>query len=134
MSWFPSLAKPSNSPGSRHSDWLTPPLLCATGYLVFFISENELQGDDRAEYGAKAFKEIIKRLEKKGFNQLHERHLYLCKDFYLAYPNILRLVTAKFIDTENIGEGLKRSVYEIGSNKKQLVSERTATSPEQHAF
>ena len=61
----------------------------------FYISEYELQGDDRAEYGAKAFKEIITRLEKKGFNQLHERHLYLCKDFYLAYPNILRLVTAK---------------------------------------
>ena len=61
----------------------------------FYISEYELQGDDRAEYGAKAFKEIIKRLEKKSFNQIRERHLYLCKDFYLAYPNILRLVTAK---------------------------------------
>ncbi len=60
------------------------------------IAEYELNGADRAEYGQKLFKEIAKRLEKQGFRQIRERHLYLCKDFYLAYQNILRTVFAKF--------------------------------------
>jgi predicted nuclease of restriction endonuclease-like (RecB) superfamily len=62
----------------------------------FYIAEYELNGADRAEYGQKLFKEIAKRLEKQGFRQIRERHLYLCKDFYMAYQNILRTVSAKF--------------------------------------
>jgi predicted nuclease of restriction endonuclease-like (RecB) superfamily len=62
----------------------------------YYIAEYELNGADRAEYGQKIFKEIAKRLEKQGFRQIRERHLYLCKDFYLAYQNILRTVSAKF--------------------------------------
>lgn len=61
----------------------------------FYIAEYELNGTDRAEYGQKIYKEIANRLEIQGFQQIRERHLYLCKDFYLAYPNILRSVTAK---------------------------------------
>jgi predicted nuclease of restriction endonuclease-like (RecB) superfamily len=62
----------------------------------YYIAEYELNGADRAEYGQKIFKEIAKRLEKQGFRQIRERHLYLCKDFYMAYQNILRTVSAKF--------------------------------------
>ena len=61
----------------------------------YYIAEYELNGADRAEYGQRLFKEITNRLEKQGFKQIRERHLYLCKAFYLAYPNILRSVTAK---------------------------------------
>lgn len=61
----------------------------------FYITEYELNGSDRAKYGTKLFKEIASRLEKDGFRQIRERHLYLCKDFYMAYPNILRTVSAK---------------------------------------
>lgn len=61
----------------------------------FYIAEYELNGSDKAEYGAKLVKEIASRLEKAGFKQIRERHLYLCKDFYIAYPNILRTVSAK---------------------------------------
>ncbi|MBC7913628.1 MAG: hypothetical protein H7Y07_05845 [Pyrinomonadaceae bacterium] len=61
----------------------------------FFIVEYELNGADRAEYGGTLFKEIATQLQKQGFNQIRERHLYLCKDFYLAYQNILRTPTAK---------------------------------------
>ena len=61
----------------------------------YYIAEYELNGADRAEYGKKLFKEIANRLEKQGFRQIRERHLYLCKDFYSAYPNILRTVSAK---------------------------------------
>jgi predicted nuclease of restriction endonuclease-like (RecB) superfamily len=62
----------------------------------YYIAEYELNGADRAEYGQKLFKEIAQRLEEQGFRQIRERHLYLCKDFYTAYPNILRTVSAKF--------------------------------------
>jgi predicted nuclease of restriction endonuclease-like (RecB) superfamily len=61
----------------------------------YYIAEYELNGADRAEYGQKLFKEIGSRLENQGFKQIRERHLYLCKAFYLAYPNILRSLTAK---------------------------------------
>ena len=61
----------------------------------YYIAEYELNGADRADYGVKLFKEIAKRLEQQGFKQIRERHLYLCKNFYHMYPNILRSVTAK---------------------------------------
>lgn len=61
----------------------------------FYIVEYEQNGADRAKYGEKLYKEIAERLERKGIKQIRERHLYLCKDFYNAYPNILRSVTAK---------------------------------------
>ena len=61
----------------------------------FYIAEYELNGADRAEYGAKLYYEVFSQLEKSGLGQIRERHLYLCKDFYIAYPNILRTVSAK---------------------------------------
>jgi len=61
----------------------------------YYIAEYELNGSDRTEYGQRLFKEIANRLEIQGFRQIRERHLYLCKSFYFAYPNILRSVTAK---------------------------------------
>lgn len=61
----------------------------------FYIVEYELNGSDRAEYGTRLYKEIEKRLKTIGVLQIRERHLYLCKDFYLAYPNILRSAIAK---------------------------------------
>lgn len=61
----------------------------------FYIAEYELNGSDRAVYGQKLFKEINLRLEKRGIKNIRERHLYLCKDFYFEYPDILRSLTAK---------------------------------------
>jgi predicted nuclease of restriction endonuclease-like (RecB) superfamily len=70
----------------------------------YYIAEYELNGADRAEYGQRLFKEIANSLEKQGFSRIRERHLYLCMDFYLAYPNILRTVSAKLylIDLQHI--------------------------------
>ena len=53
-------------------------------FFGFYIAEYELNGLDRAVYGQKLFKEITIHLEKQGFNNIRERHLYLCKDFYFA--------------------------------------------------
>ncbi len=59
----------------------------------FYIAEYELNGADRAEYGAQTLKEIS--IRAKDISGLSERNLYLFKTFYLAYPQILQSVTAK---------------------------------------
>ena len=60
-----------------------------------YIVEYEQSGKDRAEYGKQLFKVIADRLIKKGVKSIRERHLYLCKDLYKAYPQILRTLSAK---------------------------------------
>ncbi|MEI6753333.1 MAG: PDDEXK nuclease domain-containing protein [Paludibacter sp.] len=76
----------------------------------YYIAEYELNGSDRALYGAKLFKEIANRLEKTGFVKIRERHLYLCKDFYIEYPNILRTLSAKSYIAGFQGNAILRTV------------------------
>ncbi|MFZ4726956.1 MAG: PDDEXK nuclease domain-containing protein [Paludibacter sp.] len=59
----------------------------------YYIAEYELNGADRATYGARLFKEIAKRT--KHIPGMSERNLYLFKSFHLEYPNILQTVSAK---------------------------------------
>ena len=63
--------------------------------IGYYIVEYEQSGKDRAEYGKQLFKAIADKLIKKGVKSIRERHLYLCKDLYKAYPQILRTVSAK---------------------------------------
>jgi predicted nuclease of restriction endonuclease-like (RecB) superfamily len=63
--------------------------------IGFYISEYEQSGKDRAEYGKKLFKAIESNLKQKGLSSIRERHLYLCRDLYKAYPQILRTVSAE---------------------------------------
>ena len=63
--------------------------------IGFYIAEYEQSGKDRADYGKQLFKAIAENLLKKGLKSIRERHLYLCKDLYKAYPQILRTVSAK---------------------------------------
>ena len=71
--------------------------LTLRNYIIgYILVEYELSGSERAKYGKALFKEISVRLEKQGLRYIRERHLYLCKDFYLAYPDILRTLSAKY--------------------------------------
>ena len=66
----------------------------------YYIVEYEQKGEDRAKYGENLIREIADRLTHiKG---LRFRQLYVCKDFYLAYPYFLRSVTAKSSNEEII--------------------------------
>jgi len=78
--------------------------------IGFHIVEYEKYGDDRAEYGQGLFKEIVNKLKNSGLSSIRERHLYLCKDFYKAYPNILRTVSAKLHLSENQYNTILRTV------------------------
>lgn len=63
--------------------------------IGYFIVEYEQSGKDRADYGKQLFKAIAENLLKKGLKSIRERHLYLCKDLYKVYPEILRTASAK---------------------------------------
>ena len=63
--------------------------------IGYYIVEYEQSGKDRADYGLGLFKAIAKRLIKMKVKSLQERNLYLCRDFYRAYPQILQTVSAK---------------------------------------
>jgi predicted nuclease of restriction endonuclease-like (RecB) superfamily len=62
--------------------------------IGYYIVEYEQSGKDRADYGLELFKAIAKRLIKMGVKSLQERNLYLCRDFYRAYPQILQTLSA----------------------------------------
>ncbi|MBC9913806.1 PDDEXK nuclease domain-containing protein [Chitinophaga varians] len=58
--------------------------------IGFYIVEYEQKGEDRAGYGRGLYKNIILRLNETGVLSIRERHLYLCKDFYKAYPHFFQ--------------------------------------------
>lgn len=63
--------------------------------IGFYIVEYEQSGKDWADYGSHLFKTIAKKLLEKGVKSLQERNLYMCRDFYGAYPQILQTMSAK---------------------------------------
>jgi len=63
--------------------------------IGLYLIEYEQQGKDRAEYGQQIYKTLAGRLKANGVKSLSERNLYLCKDFYGAYPQILQTLSAK---------------------------------------
>ena len=63
--------------------------------IGYYIVEYEQSGKDKADYGLGLFKAIAKKLLKMGVKSLQERNLYLCRDFYRAYPQILQTLSAK---------------------------------------
>ncbi len=64
----------------------------------FYIYEYEMNGSDRAEYGKGVMKEIARKCcHIKG---LSESNLYLFRQFFIEYPNILQSVTAKSFLTD----------------------------------
>ena len=63
--------------------------------IGFYIVEYEQSGRDRAKYGKKLYKLIAEKLAGRGLKSIRERHLYLCKDLYKSYPQILGTLSAK---------------------------------------
>lgn len=78
--------------------------------IGLYMVEYEQQGQDRAEYGQRLYKVVTDELKSKGLKSLGEPNLYLCKNFYLAYPQILQTVSAK-----------SGSVFRILSNCLKLI-------------
>ncbi len=88
--------------------------------IGYYIVEYEQSGKDRADYGKQLFKVIAEKLLKKGIKSIRQRHLYLCKDLYKAYPQILRTASAKsYLIDFQYSEILRTVSAEFGSDMPQ---------------
>jgi predicted nuclease of restriction endonuclease-like (RecB) superfamily len=67
------------------------------GYSIIVY---EQEGNDRAAYGEKTLKTLSDRLSEKGIKGFSDRNLRLCRQFYVEYPMIWQLLTAKLQLTE----------------------------------
>lgn len=82
-----------------------------------YIWEYEQSGKDRADYGTQLYKALADRLLQNGLKSLRGRHLYLCKDSYLAYPQILRTASVKpYLIDFQCGKILQSSSAELSEN------------------
>ena len=61
-----------------------------------YIVEFEQNGEDRAAYGKNPIPPLAQHLKKIGMIGMGQRNLYLFKEFYITYPQILQTVSAKF--------------------------------------
>ena len=58
-----------------------------------YLVEYEQHGQDKAEYGEKLYKNLAKKLQEQGVKGLSFTNLHLCKQFYVAYPQIVQTVS-----------------------------------------
>lgn len=61
------------------------------------IREYELKGRDRAAYGDRLFEVLSGRLQARGVSSCHWRQLYWYRDFYVAFPQILRTLSSELM-------------------------------------
>jgi hypothetical protein len=55
-------------------------------FFGHYIHTYEMNGADRAIYGAKLFSRLSKRLQAYGISRVEERELRRYRQFFLAYP------------------------------------------------
>ena len=64
-------------------------------FIGYRIAEEELKGENRADYGTEILKELSKELKKEYGKGFEIRNLYYFLQFYKTFPNILHSVNAK---------------------------------------
>ena len=63
--------------------------------IGYRIAEEELKGQDRANYGTEIIKKLAKELTKEYGKGFDSRNLYYFLNFYKTFPNILNAVSSK---------------------------------------
>ena len=71
-------------------------LLQRNWLIGYRIAEEELQGENRAEYGAKIIKKLAKELTAEYGKGFTKTNLYHCYSFYKSYPEIFHSPSGKF--------------------------------------
>ncbi len=64
-------------------------------FIGYRIAEEELKGENRANYGTEILKKLSKELKKEYGNGFELRNLYYFLQFYKTFPDILHSVNAK---------------------------------------
>lgn len=63
--------------------------------IGYRIAEEELKGNDRADYGLEIIKKLSKELTKQYGKGFDARNLYYFLSFYKSFPNILNALSSK---------------------------------------
>ena len=64
-------------------------------FIGYRIAEEELKGENRANYGTEIIKKLSKELKEEYGKGFDARNLYYCLKFYKMFPNILNTVCAQ---------------------------------------
>lgn len=64
-------------------------------FIGYRIAEEELKGENRADYGTEILKKLAKELKKEYGKGFEIRNLYYFLKFYKTFPDILHSVNAK---------------------------------------
>lgn len=63
--------------------------------IGYRIAEEELKGNDRANYGKEIIRKLAKKLKEEYGKGFDSRNLYYFLNFYKMFPNILNAVSSK---------------------------------------
>lgn len=98
-------------------------------YFGVFIVEYEQNGEDRAQYGKRLIENLSASLKGRGMKGVSVTALKLCRQFYLAYPEIGQTLSDQFEIPlqEDISEVALKMISPIG----QTLSDRLVVPEEQ---
>jgi predicted nuclease of restriction endonuclease-like (RecB) superfamily len=80
--------------------------------IGYYIVEYEQKGKDRAEYGKRLVRNISELLKKAGIKGLSFIILHACKQFYLAYPQIVQSLPEQLRISDNQSLKIVQTVSE----------------------
>jgi len=108
-------------------------MLTVRNWIIgYYIVEFEQNGEDRAEYGRKYLKTLVEALRLKGYKGFSERNLYLYREFYISYKNILQTVSAKLSTLPELeefgGATINFSEKTNGKERKRKLQTASAES------
>ncbi len=94
-----------------------------------FIVEYEQNGEDRAQYGERLIERLSASLTGRGLNGVSVTALKLCRQFYLAYPEIGQTLT------DQVETTLRKTISDAAFHVKlpigQTLSDQLTVSEEQ---
>lgn len=82
-----------------------------------FIVEYEQNGEDRAQYGERLIERLSSSLTERGMKGVSVTALKLCRQFYLAYPEIGQTLTDQFEIP------LHKSIFDVAFHMKSSIGQ-----------
>jgi len=94
-----------------------------------FIVEYEQNGEDRAKYGERLIEQLSASLTERGLKGVSVTALKLCRQFYLAYPEIGQTLTDQF--EVNLRKTIPDTAFRVKLPIGQTLSDQLIVSEEQ---
>ena len=100
-------------------------LTCRNWLIGAYIHEYELEGQDRADYGARLFEQLEKRLSELGVPNCNRSRLYRYRDFYRLYPHIQMALPVSY--SRLLPADIGQPEGKVATSSPQSVAEIVAT-------